>query len=984
MKKIVFVLMVTGSFIVSVMSVVNADVITVLEWEFELNINGTFLDDTITNSGVVADYIDSGEGDDTITISGRVGNYIYSGDGADTITNSGIVYGNINSGNGDNTVTNSGTVAGSIYCYGIVGSTHYLFGGDDIITNSGTVGAYIDSGDGADTIMNYGTVGTYIYSGRGDDIITNSGTVGAYIDSDDGVAKIMNSGTIGTYISSGDRDDTITNSGTIGTYISSGDGDDTITNSGTVGSDIYAGEGADTITNSGIVVGFINSDYGADTITNSGSVGAYIDSRYGDNTITNSGTVGSFIYSGDGDDTITNSGTVGTYIESGDGADTITNSGTVGTYIESGDGANIITNSGTVGGFIYSGDGADTITNSGSVGGFIDSGDGDDTISNYGSVGRDILSGSGDDTVSLYAGSTLSGVANGGDGTDTLSLYSIGTVDGNNYLNFEYLELYGNSNRLTGEWLIDGGSTTLHDGELTLDGTLQTSSLIIENGGILSGGGTIIGDVNSYGTISPGNSVGTLTIDGSLNFLSGSTYMVELKANGQSDLIDASGQVTISGSSLDVSLERALYTDGTKWRIIKADGGVSGRFSSIDTDFRSCTIDLQQQVSGNSVSLVIDRTPYVTFAETENQTAVGMAMDDILVEATGSMENLMINMDFTMGPSELTATLEGLNPEMYTVFPSSGLRMAETFSRAVAFRQQEIITGQSMDTAEEGTPLWSAWARALGDWFERDTEDDFSGYSLDTAGIVFGMDRAFVSSAVSTIRTGLLLGYADGDLSWDDSTDSGDISSKHVGVYTTGSFHGFYLNAEFGYAWVDNSAEREIVTPAFSAVAESSFDGDVLGGSIDSGYDFIFGHFRIGPILSLSYQHLDQEGFSESGAGDLGVHMDDCTYESLTGTYGLRLANDFHYRQWSFLPDVRLAMLHQFKDDAVDMDASFIGYQDNTFTVTGVEPDTDSALVSAGMTVAFNDRFSMRLSYVASFSSNEEGHLLSGGLVFAF
>ena len=100
------------------------------------------------------------------------------------------------------------------------------------------------------------------------------------------------------------------------------------------------------------------------------------------------------------------------------------------------------------------------------------------------------------------------------------------------------------------------GTTTVKSGTLEINGSIR-SNTTIETSGTLQGSGVIDGDVSNAGTVSPGNSIGTLTING--NYTQTSDGRLELEINGaQSDLlllgqngrvIDLAGKVVISGNA---------------------------------------------------------------------------------------------------------------------------------------------------------------------------------------------------------------------------------------------------------------------------------------------------------------------------------------------------------------------------------------------------------------------------------------------------
>ena len=95
------------------------------------------------------------------------------------------------------------------------------------------------------------------------------------------------------------------------------------------------------------------------------------------------------------------------------------------------------------------------------------------------------------------------------------------------------------------------GATTVNSGTLAVNGKI-TSATTVNSGATLQGTGTIDGDVINEGTVSPGNSIGTLTAK---NFAqrAGATLLIEVNGS-DSDLLnitgavsDLNGKVTIAG-----------------------------------------------------------------------------------------------------------------------------------------------------------------------------------------------------------------------------------------------------------------------------------------------------------------------------------------------------------------------------------------------------------------------------------------------------
>ncbi len=838
-----------------------------------------------------------------------------------------------NSSGGSVSITNSGTTDD---LYGSFNTGFNSSGGSNIIINSGTVNndlfgsvnLGVHSSGGGNWVMNLGTVkgsldGSYVAgpnSSGGGNIIINSGTVLNYIDGSDmygsndsgGGNTIINSGYVGTDIE-GDWNAGSKSSGGSNTIINSGTVVSLICGSCNVGPE--SSGGYNTIINSGIVDGGINP-YGLPRGGIYGSFNGATGSSGGNNTIINSGTV--------------NSDIVGSY-----------NSGT-----NSSGGSNTIINYGTVYGSIW---GSKNV-GPGSSGG-------NNTITNAGSVSGSIYGGGGNDTIILVGGSFLGGIADGGGMNNTLGFNNMGTVDGSllgtKYLDFQNLGIYGGTTLLTGTWNFSGGTTMIHNGNLFVNGDLITSLITVDRDGLLGGNGRV---------------------DGSVVFTPGSIYFTRLYADGNSDRILVNGPVMITGATVEAWLSPALYSNGRSWRILTATGGIQGAFSSVDVN--SSTITLQQEMRGDEIDLVVVRMPYAVFGATGNQSAVGSALDRLLPSARGTMADLLVDMDFAMTPAQITDTLHGLNPEMYTAFPASGLEIAASFSRVVSIHQQEAEGTPSSDRTHQ----WNVWGEALGDWLNRDGQDGVSGYTMSTGGAVIGMDRAFGS----VTRAGLALGYSNSTLSWTTAGNSGRIDGKHLGIYGSTSLAGFYLDGIAGYTSLDNSASRSIATPAFTSQAADTFGSGVWEGNLSCGYDVTFGSLRLGPIVSIDYQHLSQDGINESGAGDFDVRMHDGSADSLITSLGLRLTDLFKCGSWRFLPLAELNLLHQFKNDAVALISNFADYPDATFTVTGADPAGNEALAILGLSAEYGRNLSLYLNFSATLAGNKNSQLLAGGATWTF
>ena len=975
-------------------------------------------------------------GENTITNAGTVNDHIYGSyneadgvsGGENQITNSGTVirnvYGSRNEGDGSigggNTITNSGTVTGDICGTLNSGAGTSSGGAGNTITNSGTVGGGIYAGDANDTvhILSGSNVSGVIDGQAGTDSLYYGAS--GVMSSADFATKYLNFENLGLYVDGGttltgnwvfNLGATVTSTGTFtlnstlsgttldnsGTATFNGDasfsgavdnsGGLTVGSGGTLGaasvnnSDSLAVDGslnADSLVNSGgmaiggsVNVGTLNNDGGglgvagsltADNLINSGGIG--IGGTVTVGSLTNSGAIG-----------------VGTTLTAG----SVNNSGNlaVGGTLSAG----TVSNSGNlaVGGSMT----VVSLTNSGNlpVGGTLSAG----TVSNSGflPVGGAMTAGSVNNSGTLNVNGSL--------GTASLTNSGDLTVTNGGSLNAGSLTNSGSAT-VSGTAIVSGAAT--NSGSLNVGGFLTAASLL--NSGTISGSGTIHSDIINTGVISPGNSIGTLSVASSLTFESGSVLRAELACDCSCDVVAVSGAVTINGGAISAYLPQALYADGTCWNIITANGGISGLFDDLIGQPDSEVLSLAQQNSGDSLSLVINRKPYGDFA-TGGAGDTGRGLDALVPLADGDMAMMLMAMDYNLTADQITGVLDALSPEMYTAFSAASLKAGGLFDgamgrrleelrqrRAYALDQRQALSGLVQVASAETVQLgqvgqdapsgWSLWGRGIGLWADQDAADGYLGRGQTTGGAALGADYV--------INHWLVLGLATGatrtDISWSRGNYDGDIDAVHTGLYAQAGFEGFFARLLASYARLKNSATRPVPLEGYNVTARADFDADLYGAGMAVGYQARYEQWLLEPLASLDYQHLKEEGFSEGGAGFLDLDVADRDADSLLFNLGVRATRLIRAGDWEMLPRLGIAWQHQLGGDRPSLDANFAGYGSAPFTVNGADFVGDAAVAEFGLTASVNSGLELFIDYRLAFADDYLAQTLGAGLMYSF
>lgn len=163
-------------------------------------------------------------------------------------------------------------------------------------------------------------------------------------------------------------------------------------------------------------------------------------------------------------------------------------------------------------------------------------------------------------TILVFDNSAAATLSSAISGAGTLRKQGTGTLTFNNNFTIANLALAAGRTRLN---------------------AVATTNVNVASGATLDGTGRVIGTLTNNGIVAPGNSIGTLTVQGNYVHNSGSILEIEFDGSGGIDLLSVTGSATINGGTLRfVSLGGAEGNGGT---FLTATGGITGTFATIET-----------------------------------------------------------------------------------------------------------------------------------------------------------------------------------------------------------------------------------------------------------------------------------------------------------------------------------------------------------------------------------------------------------------
>jgi uncharacterized protein with beta-barrel porin domain len=551
------------------------------------------------------------------------------------------------------------------------------------------------------------------------------------------------------------------------------------------------------------------------------------------------------------------------------------------------------------------------------------------------------------------------------------------------------------------------GSTTCA-GRLHVNGILVSPTVTIGSTGLLWGSGVIRGDVTNYGSIAPGNSIGTLSISRGLSFQLGSIYLAEISSGGASDRIGIEGQAIINGGRVSTALPQALYRDRFAWNILTATGGVSGSFVGVDGQPNSQTLSLHAVSYADHVNLEVWRKPFASFASGgAGELGAGLdALVPLAVARQDGLASLIYTMDWGYSRAQITSALNRLNPEMYASYLTAGLEDSAVFDGALQRRQNETRLGgkHNLDrgpqgeglfaaAAEEAAPQaelpaagpqlqgWELWGGALGSWSSRTGDQGRLGLRQDLGGLAGGLD----GQINPWLTVGLGVGATQSSLDWGQSYLSGSLKGLHTGVYAGAEAGGLYGQAALTYSQYEAHGRRDLDLYEVDRLqANGDLRSRVGQARLSGGYEWRWQGWLTGPIAGLRYARIQQDAFQENGAGAFSLGIDDADQDSLTSNLGWQASTKLRLGCLELMPRLSLEWLHEYASGDPEITARFPGYESAPFWVSGLAPVADLAVLRVGCNLRVRERLAAFVEYGASYSGSCSANAIQAGLQYQF
>ncbi|WGD29314.1 autotransporter domain-containing protein [Ancylobacter sp. WKF20] len=522
------------------------------------------------------------------------------------------------------------------------------------------------------------------------------------------------------------------------------------------------------------------------------------------------------------------------------------------------------------------------------------------------------------------------------------------------------------------------------------EGSTSSSTFTVTGGGVLSGEGTIAGlSVGNGGSVAPGYSPGTLTVAGNVDFGGGSTYVVDIAADGTHDLILATGTATLSGGTVQVVAEAGYVTPLATYTILTAGGGLTGTFDTVSSNFAFLTPILGYDASNVYLTLARNDISFASVGQTANQQATGAGVETL------GLGNPVYDAVLSISTTNAPIAFDALSGEAYATVTTIFAQQSSYLREAVGGRVRQ---GFAEDAAASGpqtaalTPGSGAvlWAQGYGAWGNNSSNGNAASADSTVGGFFAGADIPLGDSW----RFGVLTGYSRSTIDVDDRGSSADSDNYDLGLYGGARYGALGVLLGASYTWHDVSMSRSIAFPGYAGAASSSYDAATaqLFGELSwrvpvaqalPGLPSTGTGAYVEPFAGLAYVSLTSDDFTETGstAALTGSAADENVFYS---TLGIRAATEVELKGGvKARPYLSLGWQYAFGD--VDPTATLAFASGSAaFQVSGLPIAQNTALVGLGLDVALSDTVRAGVSYGGQFASDASDNTFKGSLNIRF
>lgn len=578
--------------------------------------------------------------------------------------------------------------------------------------------------------------------------------------------------------------------------------------------------------------------------------------------------------------------------------------------------------------------------------------------------------------VATLAGNDVLALGGSADSSfDLGQLYS-----GGQYRNFNSFEKLDSS-----RWTLSSNSEgtitnwSVKQGTLFVESTARvTGDIAVDSGATLQlvHGTRLYGDVSGSGTLQlgTGNDIHAVQIDGDYNPDSDGIFRIAATSD---DATSGYGRLSVQNASLngkavvDVTSSNSLALGQTLAKVVSVNGTLTGNFTQVQDnsalfDIRSlATTGNQGYVDFEIVQAAGSGSNPVTVSslvrEQGNNPALGAAkvLDQII--ASGSSNPGMQDVVTELGKLQTAGQVsDAASQTLPLLTGSSQVALDNTMTGINSALDGRFAQGRS--SGEETLGEGELWLKPFGSWADQSKRDGVTGFDVDTYGLIIGGDAAVSEQT----RLGLAFAYASSNIDGDSQAapNSADVDLYQLLAYGSHDLApATQLTFQVGYGQGRTEGQRSILF--MGSEAESDYDSQIFSAGVGLNRSFQLSEATVlTPEVRLDYTRVDDDSYTERGAGALNLEVDSHSSESLVLGLGGELEHALNER---LKARVKLGVGYDTINEQASLTSAYAGEPGLAFVTHGLDPSPWLGRVGTGLSYRVNDTTELSASYDAEY-----------------
>ncbi|MBW4652274.1 MAG: autotransporter-associated beta strand repeat-containing protein [Kaiparowitsia implicata GSE-PSE-MK54-09C] len=555
------------------------------------------------------------------------------------------------------------------------------------------------------------------------------------------------------------------------------------------------------------------------------------------------------------------------------------------------------------------------------------------------------------------------------------------------------------------------GATIITGGSLIVNGSIVASSGVTVGAGATIGGSGILPALTVNGTLAPGNSPGTLTVNGNLVLGAGSLYLAEVEGP-LADRVTVTGTASLAGTLRLVPLGGA-YMFAAPYTLLSAAGGLGGTtFGTVDTTGSfGDGVTTRIAYTGTEVRLTLTPKPLAPIVDPMapgvtpppgpgatppsgpgvgrlgNALSVAGAIDAAI--AAGADPSLLFAI-YNLPAGAIPAALNQLSGEAHTAAPAMAHVASDQFLRTMldgsgAGRLSGALSGPGgaagftadLPSKQDGPgrpsfdpARFSLWGATFGSTGRNDGDRAVgsANRNLSDGHVAVGADIRLGANTVAGVA--VAGGQSRASLSGGLGKAQADVFQ--AGLYGRTTLGTVNLAAALAYARLETDTTRAIPALSRSGVT-ASYATQAWSGRIGASLPVATWHgLTLSPFAAFqavrasSPAAVERDGMGATAGMLTLARRSDMTSRS---ELGLQLDTSLIAGATPVTGFVRAAWTHYYQRDA-ELTASLNGLPGASFTATGARPDRNAALLAAGADIRLSQSVSLGARIDADLSGN--------------